>query len=136
LYDASNKRFAQTDPVGGSVTITLSLNAYLYCSDDPVNNIDPTGLIMPGDELLSVQKQAEIAVFTKQWEAANAKGDSAGKAAAHAAPSLAEGAPTCELRTARTKLPQLVCNGEGIANEFIRLRYALRTQISCDILIL
>jgi RHS repeat-associated protein len=85
LYDAENKRFMQTDPVGGSITVTLSFNAYLYCRDDPVNNIDPTGQIMPGDERLSTQKQAEIAVYTKQWDAANAKGDTAGMASAHAA---------------------------------------------------
>jgi RHS repeat-associated protein len=84
LYDAGSKRFAQADPAGGSVANPLSLNAYLYCRDDPVDNIDPTGMVMPGDENLSAQKQGEIAVFTQQWNAANAAGDRAGMDAAHA----------------------------------------------------
>jgi hypothetical protein len=70
--------------VGGSVANPLSLNAYLYCRDDPVDNIDPTGMVMPGDEKRSAVDQAAIAAATFAWNKANAAGDAAGKAAAHA----------------------------------------------------
>jgi RHS repeat-associated protein len=94
LYDAGSKRFVQADPVGGSVANPLSLNAYLYCRDDPVNNIDPTGMVMPGDEKRSEVDQAAIAAATFAWNKANAAGDAAGKAAAHAAAEYVRNNPS------------------------------------------
>jgi RHS repeat-associated protein len=94
LYDAGNKRFAQADPVGGSVANALSLNAYLYCRDDPVDNIDPTGMVMPGDEKRSEVDQAAIAAATFAWNKANVAGDAAGKAAAHAAAEYVRNHPS------------------------------------------
>jgi RHS repeat-associated protein len=87
LYDAGNKRFLQTDPVGGNITVSLSFNAYLYCRDDPVNNIDPTGRYMPGDEALNLtpEQTAAIAVLSDNYFAAVAKSDDVARDLAHAA---------------------------------------------------
>jgi hypothetical protein len=67
LYDAGNKRFAQTDPIGGSVATPLSLNPYLYCQNDPVDYIDPTGKIMAGDEHLPAADYAAILALTAAY---------------------------------------------------------------------
>ena len=39
-------RFMSTDPLGGSVGVPQSLNRYAYAGDDPVNYVDPSGLLM------------------------------------------------------------------------------------------
>ena len=52
MYDASSKRFMSADPIDGSILKPELFNPYLYCADDPVNNIDPTGMYMEGDEAL------------------------------------------------------------------------------------
>jgi len=38
-------RFMSMDPLAGSVAVPQSLNRYAYASNDPVNRIDPTGLV-------------------------------------------------------------------------------------------
>lgn len=46
-YDSKLGRFTQVDPIRmGSVSLSLpqSLNLYAYCTNDPINNTDPTGL--------------------------------------------------------------------------------------------
>lgn len=40
MYDPSTARFLSKDPTGGKVG---SPNLYLYCANDPVNRIDPSG---------------------------------------------------------------------------------------------
>jgi RHS repeat-associated protein len=37
-------RFASVDPLAGSIANSQSLNRYLYTQDDPLNNLDPSGL--------------------------------------------------------------------------------------------
>ena len=87
MYDASSKRFLSTDPIGGSVLKPELFNPYAYCADDPINNIDPTGMYMEGDEALglSPEQTAAIAVCSDQWFAAQASGNKDGMDAAHAA---------------------------------------------------
>ena len=84
MYDAGSKRFLSADPIGGSVLKPVLFNAYLYCASDPVNNIDPTGMYMPGDENLNLtpEQTAAIEVLSDAWFAAT---DQAGRDAAHAA---------------------------------------------------
>jgi RHS repeat-associated protein len=46
-YDAQQGRFTQVDPAGMSATNLedpQTLNLFAYCTNDPVNNIDPSGL--------------------------------------------------------------------------------------------
>ncbi len=46
-YDSKQGRFTQVDPIGmSSVSLSLpqTLNLYAYCSNDPVNYTDPSGL--------------------------------------------------------------------------------------------
>ena len=87
MYDASSKRFLSADPIGGSVLKPELFNPYLYCTDDPINNIDPTGMYMKGDEALglSPEQTAAIEVCSDAWFAAQASGDQDGMNAAHAA---------------------------------------------------
>jgi RHS repeat-associated protein len=102
LYDANNKRFLQTDPVGGSVTIALSFNAYLYCRDDPVNNIDPTGMWdeSKGDSHRSPEDQAAIRALTEAYYSATTQ---AGRDAAHASAEYIRAHPTTPAPAAPVK---------------------------------
>jgi RHS repeat-associated protein len=46
-YDPQQGRFTQVDPIGMKATSLLNpqtLNLYAYCTNDPVNNTDPSGL--------------------------------------------------------------------------------------------
>jgi len=45
-YDPAVGRFLQKDPWLGSVYAPLTLNAYGYCMNDPVNAVDPSGEIV------------------------------------------------------------------------------------------
>ncbi|GIV09876.1 MAG: hypothetical protein KatS3mg019_1967 [Fimbriimonadales bacterium] len=45
-YDPTVGRFLQQDPWLGSVYAPLTLNAYAYCVNDPVNAVDPSGEII------------------------------------------------------------------------------------------
>jgi len=63
LYDASNKRFVQPDPIAGTIIRPITINPYLYCINDPVNLIDPTGLSPEQRSSLSLQSvMAAVAV--------------------------------------------------------------------------
>ena len=44
-YDPAVGRFLQQDPWLGSLYTPLTLNAYAYCVNDPVNAVDPSGAI-------------------------------------------------------------------------------------------
>jgi RHS repeat-associated protein len=47
-YDSMQGRFTQVDPIGmkaASLSNPQSLNLYAYCGNDPVNLVDPTGLL-------------------------------------------------------------------------------------------
>jgi RHS repeat-associated protein len=43
MYDPQLMRFTSRDPVRGKFNHPMSLHVYLYCLNDPVNWIDPTG---------------------------------------------------------------------------------------------
>ncbi|GBC94162.1 hypothetical protein HRbin15_02670 [bacterium HR15] len=43
-YDPAVGRFLQQDPWLGSVYAPLTLNAYAYCGNDPIQKVDPGGL--------------------------------------------------------------------------------------------
>lgn len=45
-YDASAGRFISKDPIAGSLLIPMTLNPFIYCLSDPINNVDPTGMIL------------------------------------------------------------------------------------------
>jgi RHS repeat-associated protein len=53
MYDPQIYRFTARDPVTGRFTEPLSLHPYLYCLNDPLNRIDPTGEFALLDLLLS-----------------------------------------------------------------------------------
>ena len=44
-YDPYTGRFLQQDPWLGSVYAPLTLNAYGYCVNDPINAVDPSGAV-------------------------------------------------------------------------------------------
>jgi len=43
MYDSQLMRFTSIDPVFGKLQQPLTLHVYLYCTNDPLNGIDPTG---------------------------------------------------------------------------------------------
>src|SRR5437588_9641298 len=46
-YDSQQGRFTQVDPAGMNATSLVApqtLNLYAYCTNDPINHIDPSGL--------------------------------------------------------------------------------------------
>ena len=45
MYDPHLSRFTNYDPVDGKFTEPLSLHKYLYCGNEPINWIDPWGLV-------------------------------------------------------------------------------------------
>jgi len=47
----------------GNIYRPLSLNRYLYCEDEPVNQVDPSGLKIPG-------------LVERDWGCLSGKGDS------------------------------------------------------------
>ncbi|GIV09883.1 MAG: hypothetical protein KatS3mg019_1974 [Fimbriimonadales bacterium] len=51
-YDPAVGRFLQPDPWLGSVYAPLTLNAYGYCVNDPVNAVDPSGEVPTGSEIV------------------------------------------------------------------------------------
>jgi RHS repeat-associated protein len=55
-YDPSNGRFNRVDPFAGNTSDPQSLHKYLYCHANPVNAIDPSGMIT----LLSTLKAISI----------------------------------------------------------------------------
>lgn len=44
-YDCTTGRFISCDPMAGILMAPVTMNPYLYCTSDPVNQYDPTGLI-------------------------------------------------------------------------------------------
>ncbi|MEM2592627.1 MAG: RHS repeat-associated core domain-containing protein [Thermofilaceae archaeon] len=60
-YDPVVGRFLQQDPWLGNIYAPLTLNAYAYCLNDPVNAVDPSGLlpewmekVVAGAELIGI----------------------------------------------------------------------------------
>jgi RHS repeat-associated protein len=51
-YTPAMKRFTTHDPVKGEFTEPLTLHAYLYCMNDPINYLDPQGLFRFGHRAL------------------------------------------------------------------------------------
>jgi len=45
-YAPTIGRFLSKDPWAGAITVPLTLNAYTYCLNDPVNMYDPTGQVV------------------------------------------------------------------------------------------
>ncbi len=60
-YDPSIGRFISEDPVHDG------LNWYVYCDNNPVNFIDPTGYAKEGDERFSQSVRDEISIYGQMW---------------------------------------------------------------------
>jgi RHS repeat-associated protein len=48
-YDPASGRIMSRDPLAGNVTVPLSLNRYTYTMNNPVSDIDPSGLMDAAD---------------------------------------------------------------------------------------
>lgn len=83
-YDSKIARFLTEDTYRGQINDPLSLNLYTYCHNNPIRYYDPTGhYVSEWDKEHGLE--SALTKITKDWETANAKGDKAGMAAAHAA---------------------------------------------------
>ena len=85
FYDPELARFLQEDSYYGDRADPLSLNLYTYGHNNPVRYWDPTGhYVSPTDQAnLTPAQIAGLEKATKDWEAANARGDTAGMKAAN-----------------------------------------------------
>jgi len=61
FYDPSNGRFNAMDSFSGYKMDPQSLHKYAYCHDDPVNGIDPSGLFLTTEQLMTISIVAVIA---------------------------------------------------------------------------
>jgi RHS repeat-associated protein len=57
-YDPLNGVFNQTDPYPGNHQDPQSLHKYLYCHANPINNVDPTGLLTIPEVLVTIAIKA------------------------------------------------------------------------------
>ena len=60
-YDPVLARFTGRDPVLGGFKEPLTLHAYLYCLNDPINGIDPTGEMIGA---MTLQRAAGASLYT------------------------------------------------------------------------
>jgi RHS repeat-associated protein len=71
-YDPAMMRFTGRDPVKGSYEEPLTLHKYLYCLNDPINNIDPSGkflqtLVSVATGLAMDAKDAASGIVAGTW---------------------------------------------------------------------
>ncbi|MPM25461.1 hypothetical protein SDC9_71955 [bioreactor metagenome] len=87
FYNPDTARFLSEDTYYGYAADPLSLNLYVYCANNPIIYIDPTGhaLTQWDVEHLTSSQIATVVAATNAWNAANAAGDTAGMQAAQAA---------------------------------------------------
>lgn len=85
-YDPITARFITEDTYTGQPNDPLSLNLYSYCKNEPIMYTTPSGhIVTPWDTAHCSPSQIDtIAEASVAWQAANAKGDTAGMTAAHA----------------------------------------------------
>ncbi len=65
-YDPAVGRFLQQDPWLGSLYAPLTLNAYAYCVNDPVNAVDPSGwkfIKVKGNKIKIQIKEIKISIY-------------------------------------------------------------------------
>ena len=58
--DTSTGRFISQDSYAGSISDSVSLHRYLYCSSNPVMNIDPSGNSDLSDVMVSSTGMIEL----------------------------------------------------------------------------
>jgi len=87
MYNPVIARFMQEDTYRGQLNDSLSLNLYVYCVNNPIMYIDPTGHVVTkwDTKKLNKAQQAALGIQTRLYDTKKAQGDTAGAAAAHAA---------------------------------------------------
>ena len=59
-YDPVLTRFTSRDPVLGTFENPMTLHAYLYCLNDPINHTDPSGKFLLLDQLMASKLMAKM----------------------------------------------------------------------------
>jgi len=78
-YDPQLMRFTSKDPVKGWSTQSMTLHAYLYSQNDPINYTDPTGLYFSAALLLNNQlRKPYLEHFGRIYETATQMGQMEG----------------------------------------------------------
>lgn len=72
-YDSVTARFITEDTYRGQVNDPLSLNLYIYCTNNPVIYFDPTGHWKKSDAKLNDEAQAELIALTSAYKYAKTK---------------------------------------------------------------
>ena len=80
-YDASLGRFISEDPIKGSMISSQSQNPYVYCMNNPLRFVDPTGMLMTEgggfyDGYLQTYYGGEYHYYSAMDGSCNVSGDS------------------------------------------------------------
>ena len=62
-YQPGTGRFSSTDPLEGNITDPITLHRYIYGSNDPVNNVDPSGEMTLNQTLVAANIMTSLASY-------------------------------------------------------------------------
>jgi RHS repeat-associated protein len=84
-YDNLSGRWTAPDPYGGSMTpeSPQSFNRYVYVNNDPINKVDPTGLMLSDIGVYQINDPEEAATLQRKSDADFRRGINADYAARH-----------------------------------------------------
>jgi len=62
-YQPATGRFFSTNPVDGMMFEPMTFHRYVYTNNDPVNNVDPSGILTGNEQLTTVNIVGSLAAY-------------------------------------------------------------------------